>query len=81
MGDIMQEYNELFNKFDKLGLDAKRNAYSEEILKLSFLLKLTLAFCVVKLIKIPFLYSIFPKYNFSSFGKLYLHSIDLDRVE
>ena len=58
MGDIMQEYNELFNKFDKLGLDAKRNAYSEEILKLSFLLKTCLAKYNKDLIDIPYNYKI-----------------------
>lgn len=35
----MEEYNNLFNEFKKMGLDAKRNAYSEEIIKISLILK------------------------------------------
>ena len=35
----MEEYNKLFEKFNDLGLDAKRNAYSEEIIKLAIILK------------------------------------------
>ena len=35
----MEEYNNLFNEFKKMGLDAKRNAFSEEIIKISLILK------------------------------------------
>lgn len=35
----MTEYEELFQKFSKLGLDKKRNAFNEEILKVALLTK------------------------------------------
>ena len=38
----MTEYEELFKNFTKLGLDEKRNKYSEEMIKVALLLKLFL---------------------------------------
>lgn len=35
----MTEYEELFKIFSKLGLDEKRNKYSEEMIKVALLLK------------------------------------------
>lgn len=35
----MEEYNSMFNEFNKMGLDAKRNAYNEEVIKLSLIIK------------------------------------------
>lgn len=35
----MTEYEELFKNFSKLGLDEKRNKYSEEMIKVALLLK------------------------------------------
>ncbi len=35
----MIEYEELFQSFSKLGLDKKRNAFNEELLKVAFLIK------------------------------------------
>ncbi len=35
----MTEYNELFKNYSKLGLDEKRNKYSEEMNKIALLIK------------------------------------------
>ena len=35
----MDEFEKFFNSFSKLGLDEKRNAFNEEIIKISYLLK------------------------------------------
>ena len=35
----MEEYQELFKSFKKLGLNEKRNKYSEELIKLALILK------------------------------------------
>ena len=35
----MEEYNNMFNEFYKMGIDAKRNAYNEEIIKISLIIK------------------------------------------
>ena len=35
----MKEYEELFNNFSKLGLDEKRNAFNEELIKVAYLIK------------------------------------------
>lgn len=51
-----EEFDNLFNEFKKLGLDAKRNAYSEEIIKLALLLKAHLNKINLDLIDIPYNY-------------------------
>ncbi len=35
----MEEYAELFNSFKKLGINEKRNKYSDELIKIALLLK------------------------------------------
>ena len=35
----MKEYDELFHNYSKLGLDEKRNKYSEEMIKIALLIK------------------------------------------
>lgn len=35
----MNEYKDLFEKFSKLGINEKRDAFSEEIMKISYILK------------------------------------------
>lgn len=34
----MNEYEQLFNNFSKLGLDEKRNAFNEELIKVAYLI-------------------------------------------
>ncbi len=52
----MTEYEELFKNFSKLGLDEKRNKYSEEMIKTSLLLKLYLNQKNLDLIDTPYNY-------------------------
>lgn len=52
----MEEYNKLFNEYSKLGLDDKRNIYSEEIIKISLLLKEHLKLFNLDLINEPYNY-------------------------
>ena len=54
----MTEYEELFKNFSKLGLDEKRNKYSEEIIKVALLLKLFLNQRKLELIDMPYNYKI-----------------------
>lgn len=35
----MKEYKELFNNFSKLGVDEKRDAFNEELVKVAYLIK------------------------------------------
>ena len=35
----MKEYEELFNNFSKLGVDEKRDAFNEELVKVAYLIK------------------------------------------
>ena len=52
----MTEYEELFKNFSKLGLDEKRNKYSEEMIKTSLLLKSYLNQKNLDLIDTPYNY-------------------------
>lgn len=52
----MTEYEELFKNFSKLGLDEKRNKYSEEMIKVALLLKSFLNQRQLELIDMPFNY-------------------------
>lgn len=53
---MMTEYEELFNNFSKLGLDEKRNKYSEEMIKVALLLKSFLNQRNLELIDMPYNY-------------------------
>lgn len=52
----MTEYEELFKNFSKLGLDEKRNKYSEEMIKVALLLKSFLNQKQLELIDMPYNY-------------------------
>ena len=52
----MTEYEELFKNFSKLGLDEKRNKYSEEMIKVALLLKSFLNQRNLELIDMPYNY-------------------------
>lgn len=52
----MTEYEELFKNFSKLGLDEKRNKYSEEMIKVALLLKSFLNQRQLELIDVPYNY-------------------------
>lgn len=52
----MTEYEELFKNFSKLGLDEKRNKYSEEVIKVALLLKSFLSQRKLELIDMPYNY-------------------------
>lgn len=52
----MTEYEELFKKFSKLGLDEKRNKYSEEMIKVALLIKSFLNQRNLDLIDMPYNY-------------------------
>ena len=52
----MTEYEELFKNFSKLGLDEKRNKYSEEMIKVALLLKSFLNQRNIELINMPYNY-------------------------
>lgn len=52
----MTEYEELFKIFSKLGLDEKRNKYSEEMIKVALLLKSFLNQRQLELIDMPYNY-------------------------
>ena len=53
---MMTEYEELFKNFSKLGLDEKRNKYSEEMIKVALLLKSFLNQRNLELIGMPYNY-------------------------
>ena len=53
---MMKEYEELFKNFSKLGLDEKRNKYSEEMIKVALLLKSFLNQRNLELINMPYNY-------------------------
>ena len=53
---MMTEYEELFKNFSKLGLDEKRNKYSEEMIKVALLLKSFLNQRNLELIDMPYNY-------------------------
>ena len=53
---MMTEYEELFKNFSKLGLDEKRNKYSEEMIKVALLLKSFLNQRNLELINMPYNY-------------------------
>ena len=53
---MMKEYEELFKNFSKLGLDEKRNKYSEEMIKVALLLKSFLNQRNLELIDMPYNY-------------------------
>ena len=53
---MMVEYEELFKNFSKLGLDQKRNKYSEEMVKVALLLKSFLNQRNLDLIDMPYNY-------------------------
>lgn len=53
---MMKEYEELFKNFSKLGLDEKRNKYSEEMIKVALLLKSFLNQRNLKLMDMPYNY-------------------------
>lgn len=53
---MMIEYEELFKNFSKLGLDEKRNKYSEEMIKIALLLKRSLNQKNLELIDMPYNY-------------------------
>lgn len=53
---IMTEHEELFKNFSKLGLDEKRNKYSEEMIKVALLLKTLLSQKNLELIDMPYNY-------------------------
>ena len=52
----MTEYEEQFKNFSKLGLDEKRNKYSEEMIKVALLLKSFLNQRQLELIDMPYNY-------------------------
>ena len=52
----MTEYEELFKKFSKLGLNEKRNKYSEEMIKVALLIKSFLNQKNLDLIDMPYNY-------------------------
>ena len=52
----MTEYEELFKNFSKLGLDEKRNEYSEEMIKVALLLKSFLNQRNLELMDMPYNY-------------------------
>ncbi len=52
----MTEYEELFKNFSKLGLDEKRNKYSEEMIKVALLIKSFLNQRNLDLIDMPYNY-------------------------
>lgn len=52
----MTEYEELFKIFSKLGLDEKRNKYSEEMIKVALLLRSFLNQRQLELIDMPYNY-------------------------
>ena len=52
----MTEYEELFKKVSKLGLDEKRNKYSEEMIKVALLIKSFLNQRNLDLIDMPYNY-------------------------
>ena len=53
---MMKEYEELFKNFSKLGLDEKRNKYSEEMIKVALLLKSFLNQRNLELMDMPYNY-------------------------
>lgn len=53
---MMTEYEELFKNFSKLGLDEKRNKYSEEMIKVALLLKSFLNQRNLELMDMPYNY-------------------------
>lgn len=53
---MMKEYEELFKNFSKLGLDEKRNKYSEEMIKAALLLKSFLNQRNLELMDMPYNY-------------------------
>lgn len=53
---MMTEYEELFKNFSKLGLDEKRNKYSEEMIKVALLLKSFLNQKNLELMDMPYNY-------------------------
>ena len=52
----MNEYEELFKKYSKLGLEEKRNRYSEEMIKVALIIKKFLNQKNLDLIDMPFNY-------------------------
>ena len=52
----MTEYEEQFKNFSKLGLDEKRNKYSEEMIKVALLLKSFLNQKNLELVDMPYNY-------------------------
>ncbi len=52
----MFEYEELFNNYSKLGLDEKRNKYSEEMIKVALLVKTFLNQRNLELLDMPYNY-------------------------
>lgn len=52
----MTEYEELFKNFSKLGLEEKRNKYSEEMIKVALLLKSFLNQRNLELMNMPYNY-------------------------
>ena len=53
---MMTEYEELFKNLSKLGLDEKRNKYSEEMIKVALLLKSFLNQRNLELMDMPYNY-------------------------
>ena len=53
---MMTKYEELFKNFSKLGLDEKRNKYSEEMIKVALLLKSFLNQRNLELMDMPYNY-------------------------
>lgn len=56
----MDEYKNLFEKYSKLGINEKRDAFSEEIMKISYILKDYLNKYNQNILEEPYNYS---KYN------------------
>lgn len=56
----MDEYKNLFEKYSKLGINEKRDAFSEEIMKISYILKDYLNNYNQNILEEPYNYS---KYN------------------
>ena len=52
----MENLTTLFNEFNKMGIDAKRNAYSEEVIKCSLLIKSLLLMIGKDLVADPYNY-------------------------
>ena len=73
----MNEYKNLFDKYSKLGINEKRNALSEEIMKISYILKDYLNKFNQDIIEEPYNYSKFDDKNITESDFLDLEYKDI----